>query len=78
MQAQDNTEMCYWRGNRRTRRKISLLPSKQLIDLQENKLEYTNNKRPSKPSPCTWALQAPATNWLLETLSSLAFPDLAI
>ena len=53
MQAQDNTEMCYRRGNRRTWRKISLLPSKQLIDLQENKLEYMNNKRPSKPSPCT-------------------------
>ena len=42
--------MCYRRGNRRTRRKTSQLPSKRLIDPLENKLEYTNNKRPSKPS----------------------------
>jgi len=28
MQTQDNTKMCYWWGNRRTRRKTSPRPSK--------------------------------------------------
>jgi len=28
MQTLDNTKTCYWRGNRRTRPKTSLLPSK--------------------------------------------------
>jgi len=29
MQTQDNTPMCYWRGNRRTRRKTSPPPFKR-------------------------------------------------
>jgi len=28
MQTQDNTKMCYWRGNRNTWQKTSLRPSK--------------------------------------------------
>jgi len=31
MLTQDNTEMCYQRGNRRTRRKTSLWPSKSKL-----------------------------------------------
>ena len=50
MQTQDNTPMCYRRGNQSTRPKTFLRPSKQQIDPLENKLEYTNNKRPSKPT----------------------------
>ena len=50
MQIQDKTPMCYRRGNRSTRQKTSLPLSKRLFDLLENKLEYTNNKKPSKPS----------------------------
>ena len=50
MQTQDSTETCYRRGNRRTRRKTSLQPSKSKSIHQRIKLEYTNNKRPSKPS----------------------------
>ena len=42
--------MCYQRENRRTRRKTSPLPSKKLSIYQRIKLEYTNNKRPSKSS----------------------------
>ena len=49
MQPQDNTKTCYQRGNRKTRRKTSPLPSKQQSIHQRIKLEYTNNKRPSKP-----------------------------
>ena len=45
------------------------------INSPVNKLEYTNNKRHSKPSlpNVLWALQAPATNGLLRVLSLLAF-----
>ena len=50
MQTQDNTKMCYQRENRRTRRKISLRPSKSKLIHQRIKLEYTNNKRPHKPN----------------------------
>ena len=50
MQTLDNTQMCYRRENRKTRRKTFPPPSKRQIDPLENKLEYTNNKRPSKPS----------------------------
>ena len=50
MQTQDNTLMCYRRGNRRTWRKTSPPHSKRYIDPLENELKYTNNKRPSKPS----------------------------
>ena len=50
MQTQDNMPMCYRRGNRKTQRKASPLPSKWYIDPLENELEYTNNKRLSKPS----------------------------
>ena len=49
MQTQDNTAMCYRRGNRKTRRKTSPPPSKRLIDPLNNQLGYTNSKRPSKP-----------------------------
>ena len=50
MQTQDYIEMCYREGNRRTRRKTSLRPSKLKLIHQRIKLEYTNNKRPSKGS----------------------------
>ena len=50
MQTQDNTEMCYRRGNRRIRRKTSLQPSKSKSIHQRINLEYPNNKRLSKPS----------------------------
>ena len=50
MQTHDNTKTCYRRGNHRTRRKTSLRPSKSKSIHQRIKLEYTNNKRPSKPS----------------------------
>ena len=50
MQTQDNTEMCYRRGNRRTRPKTSSRPSKSKSIHQRIKLKYTNNKRPSKPN----------------------------
>ena len=50
MQTQDNTKTCYQRGNRRTWRKTSPRPSKSKLIHQRIKLEYTNNKRPSKAS----------------------------
>ena len=50
MQTQDNTETCYRRGNQKTRRKSSLRPSKLKLIHQRIKLEYMNNKIPSKPS----------------------------
>ena len=50
MQTQDNTKMCYRRGNQRTRRKTSLGPSKSKSIHQRIKLEYTNNKRLFNPS----------------------------
>ena len=50
MQTQDNTEMCYRRGNQRTRQKTSPQPSKSKSIHQRIKLEYMNNKRPSKSS----------------------------
>ena len=50
MQTQDNTKTCYRRGNRSTRQKTSLRPSKSKSIHQRIKLEYTNNKRPSKSS----------------------------
>ena len=50
MHTQDNTETCYRRGNRRARRKTSPQPSKSKSIHQRIKLEYMNNKRPSKPS----------------------------
>ena len=50
MQIQDNTETCYQRGSRRTRQKTSSQPSKSKSIHQRIKLEYINNKRPSKPS----------------------------
>ena len=50
MQTQDNTQMCYRKGNQRTGRKTSLRPSKSKSIHQRIKLEYMNNKRPSKPS----------------------------
>ena len=50
MQPQDNTKTCFRRGNQRTRRKTSLGPSKSNLIHQRIKLEYANNKRPSKPS----------------------------
>ena len=50
MQTQNNTEMCYQRGNRRTRRKTSPQPFKSKSIHQRIKLEYTNNKRLNKPS----------------------------
>ena len=50
MQKQDNTEMCYRKRNRRTWLKTSPQPSKSKSIYQRIKLEYTNNKRPSKPS----------------------------
>ena len=50
MQIQDNTKTCCRRGNRRTWQKTSLRPSKSKSILQRIKLEYMNNKRPSKPS----------------------------
>ena len=50
MQPQDNTKTCYRRENRRTRQKISLRLSKSKPIHQRIKLEYINNKRPSKSS----------------------------
>ena len=50
MQIQDNTKLCYWRGNRRTWQKISPRPSKMKSIHKRIKLEYMNSKRPSKPS----------------------------
>ena len=50
MQTQDNTKTCYRRGNRRTQRKTSPRPSKLKLIYQRIKLEYINNKKPSKPS----------------------------
>ena len=50
MQTQDNPKTCYRSGNRRTRRKTSLQPSKSKSIHQRINLEYTNNKRPSKPN----------------------------
>ena len=50
MQTQDNTKTCYRRENRRTRWKTSLWPSKSKLIHWRIKLEYTNNKIPSKPS----------------------------
>ena len=50
MQTQDNTPMCYRKENRRTPQKTSPPPSKRKIDPLESKLEYTNNKKPSKPN----------------------------
>ena len=43
------------------------------IDPLENKLEYMNIKKTlqAQSTQCTWALQAPATNRLIEALSSL-------
>ena len=48
-QTQDNTGLCYRRGNRRIRQKTSLPPSKRWNDPLENHLGYMNNNRPSKP-----------------------------
>ena len=50
MQTQDNSEKCYRRGNRRTQRKTSSRPSKLKLFHQRIKFEYTNIKRPFKPS----------------------------
>ena len=50
MKTQDNTKTCYQKGNRRTWRKTSSRPFKQKSIHQRIKLEYTNNKRPFKPS----------------------------
>ena len=50
MQIQGNTEMYYRRGNRRTRRKTSSRPSKLKLIHQKIKLEYMNDKKPSKGS----------------------------
>ena len=50
MKTQDNTETCYRRGNRKTQRKASPQPSKSKLIHQRIKLEYMNNKKPSKPS----------------------------
>ena len=50
MQTQDNTKTCYRRGNRKTRQKTSPRPSKSKSIHQRIKLEYTNNKKPFKPS----------------------------
>ena len=50
MQTQDNTEMCYRRGNQRIRQKTSPRPSKLKLIHQKIKLEYMNNKRLSKLS----------------------------
>ena len=50
MQTQDNTKTCYQRGNQRTQQKTSLRPSKLKLIHQRIKLEYTNNKKLSKPS----------------------------
>ena len=50
MQIQDNTKTCYRRGNRRTRRKTYPQSSKSKSIHQRIKLEYTNNKKPFKPS----------------------------
>ena len=85
MQTQDNTVMCYRKGNRRTWRKTSPPPSKRSIDPLENKLEYMNNKKPSKPSlpnvlePSKLLLPTGFSEpCLLGTLSSLAFSNPAI
>ena len=50
MQTQDNTKTCYRKENRRTWRKTSSRPSKLKLIHQRLKLEYMNNKRPSKGS----------------------------
>ena len=50
MQIQDNTKTCYRRGNRKTRRKTYPQSSKSKSIHQRIKLEYTNNKKPSKPN----------------------------
>ena len=50
MQIQDNTKTCYRRGNRKTRRKTYPQSSKSKSIHQKIKLEYTNNKKPSKPN----------------------------
>ena len=50
MQTQDKTKTCYRRGNRRTWRKTFSRLSKSKLIHQIIKLEYTNNKRPSKSS----------------------------
>ena len=50
MQPQDNTKACYQRGNLITWQKTYSRPSKSKSIYWRIKLEYTNNKRPSKPS----------------------------
>ena len=50
MQTQDNTKICYQRENWRTQRKTSLRLSKSKLIHLRIKLEYTNNKKSSKPS----------------------------
>ena len=71
----DSTAMCYRRGNRSPRRKISLLPSKRSIIHQRIKLGYMNSRRPSKPNlpsaPKPSKLLAPTG--LRRTLSSLTY-----
>ena len=49
MQTQDNTKMCYWREPKNSAKNLSATLQVK-IDPLMNKLEYTNNKRPSKPS----------------------------
>ena len=49
-QTQDNTSMCYLKGNRRIRRKTSSPTSKQWNDPLENQLGYMNSNKPSKPN----------------------------
>ena len=49
-QMQDNTSMCYRRGNQRTRQKTSPPPSKRWNDPLENQLEYMNSNKPFKPN----------------------------
>ena len=50
MQPQDNIKTCYQRGNQRTQQKTSPRPPSGKSIHQRIKLEYTNNKIPSKPS----------------------------
>ena len=74
-QMQDNTGMCYRKGNRRTRQKPSPPPSKRWNDPLENQLRYMNSNRLSKPNlsdaPKPSKLLAPIE--LSLTLSSLAY-----
>ena len=48
MQTQDNTKMCYRRGNQRTWKETSPQSSKSKSIHQKIKAEHMNNKRPSK------------------------------